>query len=49
MTPLDVINGSTYLKKGQLSQEMVQMCEDHQIRRADFGKKIHGFSACPLR
>ena len=31
------------LEKGQFSQEKVQMCENHQIRRADFGKKIHAF------
>ena len=28
-----------FLKKGQLSHEMVQMRENHQIRRADFGEK----------
>ena len=27
------------LEKGQLSQEKVQMCENHQICRADFGRK----------
>ena len=37
------------LEKGQLSQEKVQMCENHQIHRADFGEKIYGFSAHPLR
>ena len=35
------------LEKGQFSQEKVQMCENHQIRRADFGKKIYFFSAPP--
>ena len=33
------------LEKGQFSQEKVQMCENHQIRRADFGEKIHAFLA----
>ena len=36
------------LEKGQFSQEKVQMCENHQIRRADFGEK-NAFSARPLR
>ena len=31
------------LEKGQFSQENVQMCENHQIRRADFGEKIPWF------
>ena len=35
------------LEKQQLSQEMVQRCENHQIRRADFVEKIHGFLARP--
>ena len=36
------------LEKAQFSQEKVQRCENHQIRRADFGEKIHTFSARPL-
>ena len=44
-----VIDGSTYLKK-QFSQEKFQMCENHQIRRTDFGEKIHFFGApCALK
>ena len=35
------------LEKGQFSQEEVQMCENHQVHTADFGEKIHDFSACP--
>ena len=36
------------LEKEQFSQEKVQMCENHGIRRADW-EKIHSFSVCPLR
>ena len=35
------------LEKEQFSQEKVKLCENHQICRADFGKKIHGFLVHP--
>ena len=35
------------LEKGQFSQENVQMCENHQIRRADFGEKNPRFFGVP--
>ena len=35
------------LEKRQLSQKMVQSCENHQIHRADFGKKSTEFQ-CTL-
>ena len=36
------------LEKAQFSQEKVQRCENHQIRRADFGEKNpHFFGTSP--
>ena len=35
------------LEKEQFSQEKVQMCENHQIRRADFGEKNPRFFGTP--
>ena len=35
------------LEKAQFSQEKVQMCENHQIRRADFGEKNSHFFGTP--
>ena len=35
------------LEKGQLSQEKLQMCENHQIHRADFGEKNLCFFGTP--
>ena len=35
------------LEKGQFSQEKVQTCENHQMRRADFGKKNPDFFGAP--
>ena len=35
------------LEKGQFSQEKVQMCENHQICRADFGEKNPHFFGTP--
>ena len=35
------------LEKGQFSQEKVQMCENHQICRADFGEKNPRFFGAP--
>ena len=35
------------LEKGQFSQGEVQMCENHQVRRADFGGKNPRFFGAP--
>ena len=35
------------LEKGQFSQEKIQMCENHQICRADFGEKNPNFFGAP--
>ena len=35
------------LEKAQFSQEKVQSCENHQIRRADFGEKNPNFFGAP--
>ena len=35
------------LEKGQFPQEKVQMCENHQIHRADFGEKNPHFFGAP--
>ena len=37
------------LEKAQFSQEKVQTCENHQIRRADFGEKNPHFFGASLR
>ena len=35
------------LEKAQFSQEKVQTCENHQIRKADFGEKNSDFFGAP--
>ena len=35
------------LEKAQFSQEKVQTCENHQVRRADFGEKNPHFFSVP--